>query len=104
MEAAAYDQEDLLRIDSLCEEICKIVTLNQPTADAVANAITVERIHRICQQITPLVNTPFATRKVQELRALVSQGYGTRANAYSGIAGTIRVLAHGVSTAARDGR
>ena len=104
MGVAAYQKEHFTRIEWLCDEICKVVTLNQPTADAVADAIIMDRMHRICDQITPLVHTPFAVRKVQELRALVSQGYGVRAKAYSDIPGTIRILAHGISRAARDKR
>lgn len=104
MGVAAYRKEDFARIEWLCDEICKVVTLNQPTADAVANAVIMERMHWICDQITPLVHTPFAVRKVLELRALVSQGYGVKAKAYSDIPGTIRILAHGISTAARDKR
>lgn len=104
MEVAAYPKEALTRVESLCDEICEIVTLNQSTDDAGANAIITERMNWICNQITPLVHTPFAARKVRELRALVSQGYGARAKGYSGIAGTIRTLAHGILTAARDGR
>lgn len=104
MEVAAQHKEDFAHIGSLCNEICKIVALNPPTDNAVANAIIMERIHWICNQITPRVRTPFAGRKVQELRALATQGYGVRAKAYRDIVGTIRVLAHGVSEAARDKR
>lgn len=104
MEVAAYQKEDFTRIGSLCDEICKIVTQNRPTGDAVANAIVMDRIHCLCNQIAPLVHTPFATRKVQELRALVGQGYGSRAKVYCDIAETIRILANGISTAAKDKR